>query len=72
MSAQNTASIQTLLEAEREAAGIVEKARAYRAQRVKDARSEATKEVDAYKAEKEKAFKEYEEKVSGEACACAW
>lgn len=64
MSAQNTASIQTLLEAEKDAQQIVEKARQYRTQRLKDARSEAQKEIDKYKSKKESEFKEYESKVS--------
>lgn len=63
MSAQNTASIQTLLEAEKEAQQIVEKARQYRTQRVKDARSEAQKEIEKYKAKKEAEYKEYEKQV---------
>ena len=64
MSAQNTASIQTLLEAEKEAQQIVEKARQYRTQKVKDARSEAQKEIEKYKARKEEEFKKYEKEVS--------
>lgn len=63
MSAQNTASIQTLLEAEKDAQQIVEKARQYRTQRLKDARSEAQKEIDTYKSKKEQEFKDYESKV---------
>lgn len=63
MSAQNTASIQTLLEAEKDAQQIVEKARQYRTQRLKDARSEAQKEIEKYKSKKESEFKEYEAKV---------
>ena len=35
-----------------------------RTQRVKDARSEAAKEVEAYKAQKEKDFKQFESEVS--------
>ncbi|CCG82232.1 V-type proton ATPase subunit G [Taphrina deformans PYCC 5710] len=65
MSAQNTASIQTLLEAERDAQQIVEKARQYRTQRLKDARSEAQKEIDKYKSKKDTEYKEYEDKNSG-------
>lgn len=34
-----------------------------RTQRLKDARSEAAKDVEAYKAQKEKELKEYESKV---------
>lgn len=64
MSSQTqTASIQTLLEAEKDAQAIVEKARTYRTQRLKDARSEAAKEVEAYKKKKEEEFKEYESQV---------
>ena len=61
--AQSTAGIQTLLEAEKDAQNIVEKARQYRTQRVKDARSEAQKEIENYKATKEKAFKSFESDV---------
>lgn len=64
MSAQNTASIQTLLEAEKDAQQIVEKARQYRTQRLKDARSEAQKEIEKYKSKKDAEFKDYESKVS--------
>ncbi|KAK8228953.1 V-type proton ATPase subunit G [Phyllosticta capitalensis] len=60
MSAQNSAGIQTLLDAEREAQKIVQKAREYRTKRVKDARSEAQKEVDEYKKQKEEEFKKFE------------
>lgn len=64
MSAQNTASIQTLLEAEKDAQQIVEKARQYRTQRLKDARSEAQKEIDKYKSKKESEYKDFEAKVA--------
>merc|ERR1711977_709715 len=64
MAAQNSAGIQTLLDAEREAQKIVQKAREYRTKRVKDARSEAQKEIDEYKASKDKEFKAFEEKHS--------
>ncbi|KAK9378201.1 H+-ATPase G subunit-domain-containing protein [Kockiozyma suomiensis] len=60
MSAQSSTGIQTLLEAEKEAQAIVAKARAYRTQKLKDARSEASKEISAYKASKETEFKEFE------------
>merc|ERR1711900_106450 len=49
MSAQNSAGIQTLLDAEREAQKIVQRAREYRTKRVKEARDEAKKEIDEYK-----------------------
>ncbi|KAL0264285.1 lipase 2 [Diplodia seriata] len=57
MSAQNSAGIQTLLDAEREAQKIVQKDRT---KRVKDARSEAQKEIDEYKSKKEEEFKAFE------------
>ncbi|KAI9888539.1 MAG: hypothetical protein M1814_006839 [Vezdaea aestivalis] len=66
MSAQKSAGIQTLLEAEKEAQKIVQKAREYRTKKVKDARSEAQKEIDAYKKQKDDEFKKYEsEHTSG-------
>ncbi|KAI9682825.1 MAG: H(+)-transporting V1 sector ATPase subunit G [Bathelium mastoideum] len=64
MSAQNSAGIQTLLDAEREAQKIVQKAREYRTKRVKDARSEAQKEIDDYRKQKEEEFKAYEKEHS--------
>ncbi|KXT15192.1 hypothetical protein AC579_3946 [Pseudocercospora musae] len=60
MAAQNSAGIQTLLDAEREAQKIVQKAREYRTKRVKDARSEAQKEIEEYRNKKEEEFKAYE------------
>lgn len=62
MSAQSSAGIQTLLEAEREASKIVQKAREFRTKRVKEARDEAKKEIEAYKAEKEGEYKAFESK----------
>jgi len=64
MSAQNSAGIQTLLEAEKEAQKIVQKAREYRTQRVKAARTEAQKEIDDYRNEKENEFKKFESEHS--------
>ncbi|KIW08939.1 V-type ATPase, G subunit [Verruconis gallopava] len=64
MSAQNSAGIQTLLDAEREAQMIVQKAREYRTKRVKDARSEAQKEIEEYRSTKEKEFKMFEQEHS--------
>ncbi|KAI9660916.1 MAG: hypothetical protein M1821_009243 [Bathelium mastoideum] len=61
MSAQNSAGIQTLLDAEREAQKIVQKDRT---KRVKDARSEAQKEIDDYRKQKEEEFKAYEKEHS--------
>ncbi|KAI9677371.1 MAG: hypothetical protein M1817_006323 [Caeruleum heppii] len=56
-SAQNSAGIQTLLDAEREAQKIVQKDRT---KRVKDARSEAQKEIDDYRKQKDQEFKKFE------------
>merc|ERR1712225_229762 len=64
--AANTAGIQTLLDAEKEAAKIVQKARDYRTQRVKDAGGEAAKEIEAYKAKVEREFQAIEQEHSGE------
>ncbi|AEO59344.1 hypothetical protein MYCTH_2081891 [Thermothelomyces thermophilus ATCC 42464] len=60
MSAQNSAGIQTLLDAEREASKIVQKAREYRTKRVREARDEAKKEIEAYRAKKEAEYKAFE------------
>ncbi|KAI4193418.1 MAG: hypothetical protein LQ350_008328 [Teloschistes chrysophthalmus] len=66
MSAQNSKGIQTLLDSEREAQKIVQKAREYRSKRVKDAKSEAQKEIDDYRKEKEEEFQKFEkEHTSG-------
>ncbi|KAI4135030.1 MAG: hypothetical protein LQ347_001011 [Umbilicaria vellea] len=61
MSAQNSAGIQTLLDAEREAQKIVQKDRT---KRVKDARSEAQKEIEDYRKQKEEEFKKFESEHS--------
>ncbi|KAF4617016.1 hypothetical protein G7Y89_g15133 [Cudoniella acicularis] len=62
-SAQNSAGIQTLLDAEREAQKIVQRDRT---KRVKEARDEAKKEIDAYKKQKDEEFKKFEsEHTSG-------
>ncbi|QPG98213.1 hypothetical protein C2857_007377 [Epichloe festucae Fl1] len=57
MSAQNSAGIQTLLDAEREASKIVQKVRT---KRVREARDEAKQEIAEYKAKKEDEFKKFE------------
>ncbi|KAJ2446048.1 hypothetical protein GGF42_005806, partial [Coemansia sp. RSA 2424] len=44
-SASNSQGIHTLLEAEKEASSIVEQARAYRVKRLRDARTEAAKDI---------------------------
>ncbi|KAF3924255.1 hypothetical protein ABW21_db0204642 [Orbilia brochopaga] len=59
------AGIQTLLNAEQEAQKIVQKARAYRVQRVKDARAEAQKEIEEYRQKKEEEFQRFEGEHSG-------
>ncbi|KAH7138642.1 vacuolar ATPase [Dendryphion nanum] len=64
MSAQNSAGIQTLLDAERDAQKIVQKAREYRTKRVKDARSEAQKEIEEYRQQKEEEFQKFEKEHS--------
>jgi V-type H+-transporting ATPase subunit G len=61
--------ISTLLEAEREAGKVVAKAKAYRTQRLKVARTEASKEIEALKASKAAEFAAFE-KV-GSLCPCA-
>jgi len=60
MASSQSQGIQTLLEAEKEAAKIVQEARQYRVQRLKDARLEAQKEIDAYKQAKEAEFAKIE------------
>nr|XP_036584910.1 V-type ATPase [Colletotrichum truncatum]KAF6794678.1 V-type ATPase [Colletotrichum truncatum] len=64
MSAQNSAGIQTLLDAEREASKIVQKGSrcviTVRTKRVKEARDEAKKEIEAYRNSKEDEFKKFE------------
>ncbi|KAK3201867.1 hypothetical protein GRF29_164g969877, partial [Pseudopithomyces chartarum] len=60
-SAQNSAGIQTLLDAEREAQKIVQQDRT---KRVKDARSEAQKEIETYRKEKEDEFQKFEKEHS--------
>ncbi|UNI15323.1 Triacylglycerol lipase [Purpureocillium takamizusanense] len=64
MSAQNSAGIQTLLDAEREASKIVQKAREFRTKRVREARDEAKKEIAEYKARKDDEFKKFESEHS--------
>ncbi|KAI9143768.1 H+-ATPase G subunit-domain-containing protein [Paraphysoderma sedebokerense] len=60
MAAQNSQGIQTLLEAEKEASKIVQKARQYRVDRLKAARSEAEKEIQALKTQKVAEFEKFE------------
>ncbi|EWC43452.1 V-type proton ATPase subunit G [Drechslerella stenobrocha 248] len=65
MSAQNSHGIQTLLNSEQEAQKIVQKARAHRVQRVKDARAEAQREIEEYRRKKEEEFAKFEAEHSG-------
>ncbi|KAG0174055.1 H(+)-transporting V1 sector ATPase subunit G, partial [Apophysomyces sp. BC1021] len=58
--------INTLLEAEREAAKIVLNAKQYRVQRLKDARSEAAKDIDQLKAQKNSEYQNSVAQHSGE------
>ncbi|KAI0155410.1 vacuolar ATPase [Hypoxylon sp. FL1284] len=64
MSAQNSAGIQTLLDAEREASKIVQQAREFRTKRVREARDEAKKEIEAYRQSKDEEFKKFESEHS--------
>ncbi|KAJ4473813.1 H+-ATPase G subunit-domain-containing protein, partial [Lentinula aciculospora] len=64
-SAQQSQGIQTLLEAEKAAAKIVQDARQYRIQKLKDARTEATKEIEEYHKAKEAEFKKFEASHAG-------
>ncbi|KAL3897746.1 MAG: hypothetical protein SGCHY_003211 [Lobulomycetales sp.] len=57
--------IQTLLEAEKDASQIVTKARQYRIQRLKDARTEAAKDIEALKAAKNADFVAFESQYAG-------
>jgi len=65
MAAQQSQGIQTLLEAEKEAAKIVQQARQYRVQKLKDAHAEASKEIDEYKKAKEQEFRAFEASHAG-------
>lgn len=58
--------ITALLDAEKEAQKIVQKARDYRTARVKEARSEAAKEIEAYKKSKDEEFSANEKEHSGD------
>merc|ERR1712072_206686 len=58
--------ISALLDAEREAQKIVQKAREYRTTRIKEARSEANKDIEAYQAKKESEFQDWQKSYSGD------
>ncbi|TIA87709.1 hypothetical protein E3P99_03015, partial [Wallemia hederae] len=61
-SRSSSQGIQTLLEAERDAALIVQQARDYRTTKLKQARVDAQKQVDDIKKAKEDEFKQMQEK----------
>ncbi|CAG8463044.1 6013_t:CDS:2 [Paraglomus brasilianum] len=65
MAASNSQGIQTLVEAEKEAAKIVQKARQYRIDRLKAARTEAAKEIEDLKAQKNEEFHQFETEHAG-------
>ncbi|CDS06978.1 hypothetical protein LRAMOSA09501 [Lichtheimia ramosa] len=65
MSASSSQGINTLLEAEREAAKIVQKAKQYRIQRLKDARTEATKDIEELKAQKNQEYQNFVNEHAG-------
>jgi len=65
MAAQQSQGIQTLLEAEKEASRIVQQARQYRVQKLKDARTEATKEIEDYITAKGQEFRDFEASHAG-------
>ncbi|GAA5944279.1 hypothetical protein JCM1841_006310 [Sporobolomyces salmonicolor] len=64
--AANSQGIATLLDAEKEASQIVAKAREYRTQRLKDARGEASKEIEQLRANKDREFDEFEARHSND------
>ncbi|GAA6055101.1 hypothetical protein JCM3770_001799 [Rhodotorula araucariae] len=69
--AANSQGIATLLDAEKEASQIVAKAREYRNQRLKDARGEANKDIEALRAKKDAEFRAFEDAHSGDSSSSA-
>ncbi|KAG0669443.1 H(+)-transporting V1 sector ATPase subunit G [Maudiozyma exigua] len=63
MSQQN--GIATLLKAEKEAHEIVSKARKYRQDKLKQAKSDAAQEIETYKTKKDQELKDFESKNVG-------
>ncbi|KAH9995476.1 H+-ATPase G subunit-domain-containing protein [Russula vinacea] len=63
--AQQSQGIQTLLEAEKDAAKVVQEARQYRVKRLKDARTEAADEIEAYRKDKEQEFSAFQSSHAG-------
>jgi len=62
---QQSTGIQQLLTAEKRAAEKVAEARKRKARRLKQAKEEATAEIDAYKNERERSYREHENKIMG-------
>lgn len=60
-----SSGIQSLLKTEKEAAEIVNEARKYRTSRLKSAKTDAQKDIDEYKEQKEAELKKYEEEHAG-------
>ncbi|KAF8498543.1 H+-ATPase G subunit-domain-containing protein [Russula emetica] len=65
MAAQHSQGIQTLLEAEKDAAKVVQEARQYRVKRLKDARTEADEEIEAYRKAKDQEFSAFQSSHAG-------
>ncbi|XP_050090070.1 V-type proton ATPase subunit G [Anopheles aquasalis] len=63
--ASNTQGIQQLLAAEKKAADKVGEARKRKARRLKQAKDEATEEIEKYRGERERSFKDFEAKHVG-------
>ncbi|CAG2115817.1 unnamed protein product, partial [Medioppia subpectinata] len=63
--ASQTQGIQQLLTAEKRAAEKVQEARKRKARRLKQAKDEANHEIEKFKAEREKQFRDYEHKHMG-------
>uniref|UniRef100_A0A1L8DFN2 V-type proton ATPase subunit G n=1 Tax=Nyssomyia neivai TaxID=330878 RepID=A0A1L8DFN2_9DIPT len=63
--ASNTQGIQQLLAAEKKAAEKVAEARKRKARRLKQAKDEATDEIEKYRVEREQQFKDFEQKHVG-------
>ncbi|KAJ2607436.1 hypothetical protein H4S08_004828 [Coemansia sp. RSA 1365] len=66
MSASSSQGIHTLLEAEQEASKIVEQARDYRIEHLKDARNEATKDIAKLQARKNEELVEIQKKSANQ------
>ena len=60
----NNPHIAALLEAEREAANIINRARQYRVERIKSAKDEAKAEIEAHRRKKQAEYEENERGVS--------